>query len=455
MRSARATRDLAAWRREARGLLAEEVPPGEVMWLDEGGSGLLFGDAPVTPPRAPLAVRVPERFLELAADAVLHRDGNVHELLYRVLWRVAHGERALLDDAADRDVRDLELRARQVHRAIHQMHAFVRFREVEDGRFVAWHDPHHHVLERAVPFFVERFATMAWTIMTPARTALWDGASLSYAPGAPRHAAPSADELEALWRTYYAATFNPARANPALFRSHVPARHRPSMPETADVAELLAGAMPRLGEMRGEVAYVPGSADLTTLRAAAATCRACELCGPATQTVFGEGPGAARMVLVGEQPGDTEDLAGRPFVGPAGEVLDAALARAGIARDEVYVTNAVKHFRFLPRGQKRLHQRPTAAQIRACRPWLAAELRALAPSVIVCLGAVAAQALVGSRFKVTEQRGRDTPTSWARHLIATHHPAAILRVDPAERTRYEDELAADLAAARRLLEEPA
>jgi DNA polymerase len=133
-------------------------------------------------------------------------------------------------------------------------------------------------------------------------------------------------------------------------------------------------------------------------------------------------------------------------------VLDAAFARAGIRRNTLYLTNAVKHFRFLPRGKKRLHQRPTADQIRACRPWLAAELAALSPQVIVCLGSVAATSLVGSAFKVTQERGRPVSTRWAPHLIATHHPAAILRVEPDDRARYEAELVADLAAAHRLLQ---
>ncbi len=451
MRSARASRDTATWRDQARLLLAAAVAPSDVAWIEDGATGLLF-ELPAPAPAAAPTARVPARFLAIAEDVLLHRDPGAHALLYRVLWRIAHGDSRLLEDAADRDVRELDMRARQVSRAIHEMHAFVRFRQVDGDQFAAWYDPHQHVLERAAPFFVERFATMRWSIMTPGKTAVWDGDALAFAPGVPRHAAPSADELEELWCTYYASTFNPARVNPKLLRKHIPARYWPAMPETALVPELLARAAPRLDEMFDRVPYVPVAADLPALRTAAAACRACELCGPATQTVFGEGPETAKLVLVGEQPGDTEDLHGQPFIGPAGQVLDAALARAGIVRDTVYVTNAVKHFRFLPRGKQRLHQRPTADQIRVCRPWLAAELRALSPTVVVCLGAVAAQSLVGSRFRITEERGRDTRTRWAPHLIATHHPAAILRVDPSRRGQYEHELVADLAAARALLE---
>ncbi|MEO8552819.1 MAG: UdgX family uracil-DNA binding protein, partial [Kofleriaceae bacterium] len=375
-------------------------------------------------------------------------EAGVHGLLYRVLWRLAHGERRLLEDAADPDVRALELRVAQVRRDVHKMHAFVRFRAVGE-HYVAWYAPDHHILARAAPFFRDRFAAMHWTILTPERSVTWDGSQLVWGPGVPRHAAPLGDEIEELWRTYYASIFNPARINPTLMRQHMPARFWPSLPESELIPGLLAAAPARVDAMitlpRGEAQSIP------TLRTAAARCRACELCGPATQTVFGEGPEDAELVLVGEQPGDQEDLAGRPFIGPSGEVLDAALAAVGLARDRLYVTNAVKHFRFLPRGRKRLHQRPTADQVRACKPWLGAELAALRPRVIVCLGATAAQSLIGSRFRISEQRGQPVATHWAPHLLATHHPAAILRVDEIDRPRYEAELRADLAHARTLL----
>jgi uracil-DNA glycosylase family protein len=237
----------------------------------------------------------------------------------------------------------------------------------------------------------------------------------------------------------------------------MPARFWPSLPESALIPGLLAAASSRVDAMIDPATRLPaqiaalGAPTLPVLRTAAAACRACELCGPATQTVFGEGPDDAELVLVGEQPGDQEDLAGRPFIGPSGDVLDAALSAVGLDRDRIYVTNAVKHFRFLPRGKKRLHQRATADQIRACKPWLGAELAVLRPRVIVCLGATAAQSLINSRFRISEQRGVPIATHWAPHLLATHHPAAILRVDDLDRPRYEAELRADLAHARALL----
>jgi uracil-DNA glycosylase family protein len=166
---------------------------------------------------------------------------------------------------------------------------------------------------------------------------------------------------------------------------------------------------------------------LEQARLAAAMCKACELWACGTQTVFGEGPANAEVMLVGEQPGDTEDRAGRPFVGPAGRVLDQALAQAGIDRHRVYVTNAVKHFKWEARGKRRLHKRPDAAEVAACRPWLDREIELVRPRVVVCLGATAAQALLGRSFKVTEQRGRLFPQPAGHVVAATVHPSSVLR----------------------------
>jgi uracil-DNA glycosylase len=180
-------------------------------------------------------------------------------------------------------------------------------------------------------------------------------------------------------------------------------------------------------------ALIPPDPTLDALRSAAATCKACDLWERGTQTVFGEGEEVAELVLVGEQPGDKEDLEGAPFVGPAGRVLDAALEAAGIDRRLAYVTNVVKHFKWEPRGKVRLHKTPNAAEIHACRPWLEAELRALRPSVLVCLGATAAKALLGASFKVSEQRGTFVDSDLAPSVLATVHPSSILRTDGPER----------------------
>src|SRR4051794_40298434 len=182
---------------------------------------------------------------------------------------------------------------------------------------------------------------------------------------------------------------------------------------------------------------IPPHPTLPKLRAEAAGCRACDLWERGTQTVFGEGRRTARLLLVGEQPGDREDLEGRPFVGPAGLLLDRALEEAGIARADAYVTNAVKHFKWEPRGKKRIHQKPNAVEIAACRPWLEAELAVVKPQVLVCLGATAAQALLGKAFRVTKSRGVFVASPLAPRVLATVHPSSILRA-PDEETRHRE-----------------
>jgi len=195
---------------------------------------------------------------------------------------------------------------------------------------------------------------------------------------------------------------------------------------------------------------------LAELREAAAGCRACELWERGTQTVFGEGPAPAAIMLVGEQPGHEEDLAGRPFVGPAGRLLDRALEAAGLDRKTVYVTNVVKHFNWEPRGKWRIHKKPTAWHVRACRPWILSELAAVQPRALVCLGATAAQALLGRNVRITESRGRMIPSSLAPYAVATLHPSAVLRApDEAARALAMQRLVDDLTTVARLVADEA
>jgi len=198
--------------------------------------------------------------------------------------------------------------------------------------------------------------------------------------------------------------------------------------------------------------FVPESTSVRVLNAAAHECRGCDLYKTATQVVFGAGPKKARVMFVGEQPGDQEDRQGQPFIGPAGALLDKALDDAGIPRDEVYVTNAVKHFKWEPRGKRRIHKKPRASEIKACRPWLEAELRAVKPAVIVCLGATAAQSVFGSQFKLMQQRGQLLPSTLAPQAVATIHPSAVLRAPDSEGRREAYEmLVADLKVVARAL----
>jgi DNA polymerase len=196
----------------------------------------------------------------------------------------------------------------------------------------------------------------------------------------------------------------------------------------------------------GAADFLPAMPSLPAARAAAAYCRGCGLYRDATQTVFGEGAARAAIMLIGETPGDREDVVGRPFVGPAGQLLDRALAAAGIDRASAYVTNVVKHFKWEPRGKRRLHRRPLPGEIRACLPWLRLEIELVRPRVIVCLGATAAQALLGRGFSVTRERGRFVVSSHAPFVLATLHPSALLRIrEPEARREAFDRFVADLA----------
>jgi DNA polymerase len=221
------------------------------------------------------------------------------------------------------------------------------------------------------------------------------------------------------------------------------------------VAKKAAGRPRRSEAEAGErtaAPFVPRTTSVKALHAAAHECRGCDLYKTATQVVFGAGPRAARVMFVGEQPGDQEDRQGEPFVGPAGAMLDKALADAGIPRNQVYVTNAVKHFKWEPRGKRRIHKKPRASEIKACRPWLEAELRAVNPAIVVCLGATAAQSVFGPQFKLMQQRGQVLPSTLAPRVVATIHPSAVLRApDSVGRRESFEMLVADLKVVAKAL----
>ncbi len=393
---------------------------------------------------------MPRAFLALAEEVSCHRDESRWSLLYRVLWRLTRNEPHLLEVATDPDIHALRALAKSVHKDIHKMRAFVRFREVAtaDGAwFVAWFEPEHHIVEANAPFFRDRFTNLRWSILTPERCVHWDLGELTFTPGVPQSSAPAADAMEELWRTYYRNIFNPARLSLSTLTTHMPRRYWKNLPEAGLIPQLAAEAQPRSDEMiKASVddrsglddfsrALIPDTRELPALRTAAAACRACPLWRKATCTVFGEGPSDARVVVVGEQPGDQEDRQGRPFVGPAGLLLDRALAEAGIQRSSLYLTNAVKHFKWEPRGKRRLHQRPSAREVAACRPWLEAELQTVRPGLIVCLGATAAHSVTGREVRVLTERNQKVETEFGPPALITVHPSALLRsatgADPA------------------------
>ena len=439
----------AAWRQQSRPPLRERVAPQEIVWQpeDQPQTSLFGNDVPAAsaPVKAQSTVTLPRAFLSLAEAAACHADPARWDLLYRVAFRLSGGEPRLLEDAADPSVHQLRRMASAVERDVHKMQAFVRFRRVAaaDGgeHFVAFHRPEHHVVERVAPFFVDRFQGMRWTILTPVGSASWDMQTLQLGPGVPASAAPGDDELDDLWRTYYAAVFNPARLNLPAMRRELPRRHWDTLPEARLIQPLALEAQARTASMsdrsvtrsaRDFFPPDPERATLTQLAQAAAGCQGCPLYAPATATVFGEGPPDAPIMLVGEQPGDEEDRRGHAFVGPAGQVLDEALSAAGLDRRLLYLTNTVKHFKFEERGKWRIHQRPRGREVEACKPWVLAEIARVRPRVLVALGATAAGALFGRTVTPGRSRGRPVPSPLAPACFVTYHPSAVLRAGDAD-----------------------
>ncbi|CAN7590097.1 UdgX family uracil-DNA binding protein [Phenylobacterium sp. LjRoot225] len=477
--------DFDGWRQAARDLRARGVAPGEALWTVEGD--LFAGSAPNAPSvsfadSSPAsggastaqilhrvagevsakptegafgaAFCVPREFLELAEAVVLHRSDERFELLYRLLWRLS-AEPHLLRLAPDPDVAKARSFARQVEQAVQKMKAFVRFRQVEDvdgqAAYVAWFEPAHRVAEWTAPFFARRFANMRFSILTPDVCVHWDMRALAFTPGADPADVPGEDALEDYWRTCYAAIFNPARLNPQMMRRGTPQRYWRNPPEARLIPELIARAEAQVEEMVRQAPTEPsrrvvraaqrasrdapydGQAptSLEEIAAGVQLCRRCDLWRDATQGVAGEGPKVARLMFVGEQPGDQEDLAGHPFVGPAGQVLDQALAAAAVPRAETYVTNAVKHFKHELRGKRRLHKTPDAGEVTACRWWLDAERRIVRPRVVVALGATAAMAVFGRPTPIAKMRQHAIQLADQAQGVVTYHPSYLLRLPDA------------------------
>jgi len=456
--------DFAGWRTAARTLRLSKVAPEEVRWVVSGEPDL-FAEPPAPTANTACAFTTPRAFVDLAREAVLHRSPQRFDRLYRLLWRLAR-EPGLMEMAGDPDVTAARDMSRAVHRAAHKMKAFVRFREVvgaEHETFIAWFEPPHRVVERTAPFFAGRFANQAFSILTPDVCAHWDRERLSFTPGADRSAAPNDDALEDFWRTYYASIFNPARLMPKAMQREMPKRYWRNLPEAALIPSLIEAAERRTAAMvaapattprrpaPARVAAVPEAGSLAEIAAGVEACRRCNLWRDATQSVSAEGPATARLMLVGEQPGDQEDLAGRPFVGPAGQMLDRALAEAGADRRQLIVTNAVRHFKHELRGKRRLHKTPSAGEVQTCRWWLDAERALVRPRIIVALGATAALAVLGRQLPIKPNRGKPIELQDGVRALVTYHPAFLLRLpDPAAQADAFAALVEDLRLAVKL-----
>lgn len=456
-----------AWRNAARGLLAEGVRPEDVLWQYGAAESDLFATAPTSATSRP--TRVPRTFVELAGAVCWHTDSERFARLYALLWRLGDTP-GLMSDRADVRVATLHQMEKSVRRDMHKMKAFLRFREIDPSgprrRFAAWFEPQHHIVEPLAPFFARRFGDMDWIIATPDRTAHLTDGNITLATGQPKPALPD-DATEQLWSTYFRNIFNPARLKVKAMQAEMPKKYWKNMPEAAAIPEMIAGAEARARQMQlaaptlapARAAKIterlsmtateqppPGSLD--ALHHDAAGCTRCPLYEGATQVVIGEGPRDAPLMVVGEQPGDQEDLAGRPFVGPAGQLFDRLAEEAGLDRDRAFVTNAVKHFKFQPRGKRRIHQKPDAGEVQACRWWLDAERRLIKPKLILAMGATAAMSLTGKGAGIMKRRGTFEATDDDTPVLLTLHPSYLLRVpNAAAKAAAERDFRADLALA--------
>jgi uracil-DNA glycosylase len=444
--------DFDGWRAQCRGLLRLGATPADVVWQVGAQPTDLFANPDSRIEAAPIAV--PKGFAELSRSVICHNEPERFGLLYQLLIDLKAGRRHM-GDRADPLLRKLDVMAKTVRRDIHKMRAFVRFRRIEqDGEehYVAWFEPEHHIVRANASFFVRRFAGMRWSILTPSLSIYWDKDKLLEGPPARKEDAPSEDAIEEQWKTYYGSTFNPARLKVKAMLKEMPKKYWHNMPETALVSELIQSARNRELAMIDKEIAVPVADTLETLRAEAARCRRCPLFGPATQVVFGEGPERAKLMFVGEQPGDQEDMQGRPFVGPAGQIFNAALAQAGLDRSQAYVTNAVKHFKFKQEGKRRIHERPNVGEVNHCRWWLKREIEMVQPDLIVALGATAARSLTGRNVAITANRGSILESEEGVPVLVTIHPSYLLRLPDADTAaRERRNFVADLMQARERL----
>lgn len=447
-----------AWRAAARALASNGVPPDDIDWGMEGGPVGLFGEGAPLP--APREMTVPKEFVPLAKLVCAHRAEGVHDLLYRVLLRCS-GDSRLLGNRADAEVQQLEAWAKNIRRDMHKMKAFVRFREVTPQganrrQFISWFEPDHRIEELIASFFARRFGDMDWVIVTPevtTRFALGDVGQ----EAVKSERLDLSDETEDLWKTYYANIFNPARLKVKAMQSEMPKKYWKNLPEADLIPGLIAGAEARMRKMQQDAPTLPPLRAGRILERLPArevvedlhACARCPIGAQATQAVGGVGPLDAALMIVGEQPGDREDLEGVPFVGPAGQLFDQIAGEVGLDRAAAYVTNAVKHFKFTPRGKRRIHQSTHKTEITACRVWLEQEITRVQPALIVALGGTAALSLTGNGDALMTRRGRIERGIEGLPVLITLHPSAILRSDtPAPLRKL---LRDDLAHAVRML----
>jgi len=425
--------DWDGWRAATRAHVRAGTPPEAIAWS--------IGPAPDPLPEASSSFGVPRALVALAAQAIQARDPGRFDLLYRLVWRAQTGE-PVLEQSDDPELARVRRLALAVRAEAHRMRTHLRFLPLPDPAptlYLGWYAPAHFVLEANAQLLARRFAALRFTVLTPDASAHWDGAVLRFGPGLDPALVPDDAALVAQWREYAPDILAGARTGTTI----PPAEALDEDPRPPDRPPIGPVVLP----LQRDPALVAAAED-------AAACRRCPLGGPATQTVFGEGPAGAALLFIGEQPGDQEDVIGRPFVGPAGQILDRALEEAGVDRRTVYITNAVKHFKFTPRGTRRIHQTPEAPEIQSCRFWLDVERVQQRPRLTILMGGTAARAVLGRPVTIGRERGRPFRLPDGAHGFITVHPSFLLRVpDEDARTREYAAFVADLREAARLATE--
>ncbi|MGE0415620.1 MAG: UdgX family uracil-DNA binding protein [Acetobacteraceae bacterium] len=420
----RSETDWDGWRQATRALVTACVEPEEVTWA--------IGD-PLPLPEATGQFRVSRALVDLAALAIQAREPDRFTVLYSLIWRANQGER-VLDVPEDPDVRLAQDWAFAVRADAHRMRTHLRFLQAGD-RLLGWYAPAHFVLEANAQLIARRFPASPWSIVTPDGSAHWDGGVLRFGEGLRQ--VEDDDTFRAWWEAHGPTVL--AEAQPGC-----------SVPEAEALDE--APRPPDRPALGPVVLHAAPEPDLRRAGQEARGCHRCHLWEPATQTVFGEGPAGAPVMFVGEQPGDQEDIIGRPFVGPAGQMLDRALEEAGIDRRRIYITNAVKHFKFTPRGKRRLHQSPSPEEIQVCRFWLDVERVRIRPKLLVLMGGSGARAVLGRPVAVTRERGRPFRLEDGQMVFITIHPSFLLRIpDEDAKAREYAAFIRDLSAVRDLL----
>jgi probable DNA metabolism protein len=434
------------WRSKARQFILQDILPEKIIWqgTQHAQHNLLSGLDVALHDKPTRQIIIPKEFLALAEAVACHVNPKKWDMLYQALWRLTHSEKFLLQITSDPLVHALNLMQKAVRRDSHKMKAFVRFRCLKqdgDEFYIAWYKPDHNIARRVAPFFKRRFSVMKWTIMTPDETVSWDGEELAFSPGISSNASNIEDQIEELWLTYYSAIFNPARIKIKAMKNEMPVRFWHGLPEAAIIPKILNDAPARVekmmieqeGIMTSAADFLPERMSLAALSEAAAKCEGCPLFKCARQTVFGKGSETARLVIVGEQPGLEEDINGVPFVGPAGKVLRKALAAAEIRDEDIYVTNAVKHFKHEMVRGRQIHRSPTPHEVAACKPWVRSEIEVIQPQLVLCLGVTAAKALIKPGFAMKKDHGKwEVIDGGGFRIGATYHPSALLRAPTVE-----------------------